>query len=510
MKTVTAIFLAFMVLQSAGLSEAATEKPFHKLTDSKGRPPAVSVVELLSDSLRVWAARGVKNATVVYVGELPGISGACLPETVALMKKGAVDELLLKPYPTSRQYPVTPVNFLSAASRAGMVKKVYWVPPTKVSVGRESIRSIGKYFGDNGVPEKELNSLWQTEKEITGRLDGIEVHVTSLDDLPKIKEETVLVVDLSFFPPLYQDEIKTPFLGLFLTFVKRLSAHNLKASTAVISCSTAYHAVSLECRFLANYLKTYLTSPDKLQAGPPQLWTERSRMITNQTLFQSDEMLDAASEEVGLDPADGSAQFDLAKAYLVGRDTIKMKAALDKAVSLDHGYYLEYLEMARYFRTLGFSEDADVFMKEAEKVEPADPRVYEVMHDVYFADKKYAQAAEAILKQTALGFDSPELTAALADTYWKGGQLDMAEKTFIKAISMIEGPMRKEREKMLLDLASVYEQEKKIEKAISTFDEALTIMDDGHAKDAVESNLARLREEWGPFIAPSTPSRVQP
>lgn len=246
------------------------------VTSLKGGPPAVHMVEQSHQSFRLWYQGGQKKKSLLLIGASPGLISAGDEYTANVLadaSKGYWDDLLEKDYPTSGYYPVTPFNYLFFLYKSGIIEKVYWVPPTKQSVGKEPLASFKDYLKNIGINETDLAGLKQTNDSIEGSLNGVPIKIYSLKDLPKIKEELLLLIELPFFTTLYENEVKTPLLDSFSGFMQTLASKKLKVSEAVISYATADGQVPLEYRFIGGYLNKYLSEPQTIKNGPPATWS---------------------------------------------------------------------------------------------------------------------------------------------------------------------------------------------------------------------------------------------
>jgi len=508
-KLTVACILTLFLSTLPSLAQAVTPKP---VTGSNGVPPRVSLVEQPQDALRVWGRDKEQNRTLVLISSNIGIMSTREkdnPLIDGLAAKGDWDGLLSRDFPTARYYPVTASNYLYVAHRTGIISEVYWIPPAKSSVGQEPMTDFKGFLADLGVQKGELDALKQDNKSIGGTLNGVPVHIYSLKDLPKIKDDALILIDLSTFQPYYTDEVKTPILDLFGAFIGALGDADINASDVAVSLSTAFGPVPIEYRFLGSYLNTYLSNPASLKDGPLKTWRLRSDGMYYKTFSQYDEQKEACEEAVKSDPADASLWYDLAVASFYIKDAGRLKESLDMAVALDRGYYPAYINYGNYFTSKEMPGEAEAFLKEAVRVNPDDPRGYNGLHDLYFSTGDYKEATDALTELVGKGFDGPENLAALADTYRKQKIYDKAEKYLLYGLAKLPQVDNEARLDMVLKLASVYEEDGKVEKSLATLQDALTRTADPHLKEQIQAKADAIRSKWAPFInpAPQKPSQ---
>ena len=489
------------VLLSVGPASAKTRK---HIRHHKHKPPVVMVVEGPHLALKTWQKRKFAKKTIVFLGSGLGIvpyNDKAVASILKRMRAGRWEGLLEKEYPASKFYPVGPSTYLYLAWKAGMVKQVYWVPPTKGSIGKGIIYDPMAFIGGLGFDDKAAKNVKMTDKYVKAKLNGVPVYICGLKDLPPLRD-AVVVIDLSFFPPLYQDEIKTPFLDLFRGFMETFKTRKLKVSYVFISNSTGMKLVPIEFRFVGGYLKTFFREPWKLKDGPLPEWEFRSRGMEYNTFFQPDDMLRNYKQAVEHSPRDASLRFDLSKAYLYIKNATEIRKNLDEAVRLDGGYYLQYIEMGSYFTGQGMPEDAEYFLKKARKACPDDPRIYEAYGKLYSVWGKYADSIKAYKKIISLGFENDVIYGGMADSYQKLGQYEKARECYKKALSYIPQVDAKSRSALLMGLADAYLSDKKPEEAVKTYEEVLYGTPEGHARDELQNKIDDIKSEWEPFLNP--------
>lgn len=472
----------------------------------KGGPPTVHMVEQAHQAFRLWHQSGQQKRALLIISANPGFGAegdAFTANVLAAADKGLWDDLMIKDYPTPRYYPVTPFNYLFFLYKSGVIDKIYWVPATKESVGKIPLDGFKDYLKAIGVKDAELAGLKQINDTINGSINGMPIQIYSLKDLPKIRDELLLLIELPFFTAFYENEVNTKFLNLFGDFMQTLGSKKIKVSEAVVSYATADGQVPLEYRFIGGYLNKYLAEPQTLKNGPPAIWELRSTAMYYETFFQNDDVAQAYADAVKLAPKDASLRFALAMALLGNKDVGGLRTELDQAVALDNGYYTEYTEMGRYFGSKNMPEDAEYFLAQAEKVNPQDPRTYVAQHDVYVGFKKFDKAGEAVKKQLELGFGGPELLGQLAECEKALGHYAQAEKIYNDALTMIPVVDMKARQNLLAGLGEAYDLDRKVELAIKTYNEALNAMEEGHAKEKIRERVYELGVTWSPFLNPS-------
>jgi len=461
------------------------------------------MVEQPQDALKYLQTHGLKDATLLIISEdLPlfPLDTDTTGSALKAMAQGHWDEFLARPYQTAVYYPVNRASFVYLAARAGMVSRVYWVPPAKQSLGKDSLERVKANFRALGATEAELEDASVSGGIISGKVGGLPVFVCSLGDLPAIDGEVVLDIDLSFFTSLYSNEVNTPILDMVANFMHTLSSSGVKASGAVVSYSTSTGDVPLEQRFVGGYLYRFLTDPDSLSKGPPQTWLLRSEAMYNETFFQTEDALKLYREAADADPSDASLKFDLARAYYSTKDIDSMKAALDAAVALDKGYCTAYITYGRFLAVKEVTVAAEDFAAEAAKACPDDPEVWRFMHEAKDAAKKYAEAAQAQKRYISMGYDGPQPLYELARDYYRMKDYEAAIDGYRKALGMLPVLDTGLRPQVFMGMAEVYEAKGMIREAMDAYSDAFDSTVDKKLKKEIALKYKQLSEKWKPFM----------
>jgi tetratricopeptide (TPR) repeat protein len=499
------LLIVLFPLVLAASPRLATAGDFKPLTDRKAHPSTVDRVELPQDALKVLQARGIKDRTLVLISVSPSIRPMDMRtgETVSSgVPPDGWDKLLAKGYDTPGFHPLNQMNYVNAAFWAGMINKVYWVPPTKESVGKEPLDDIKDFLRGFGVGDNELASFVKDKDTMHGVLNGIPVSITDLKNLPKLKEDAVVMIDLTFFADLYKNEVKTPMLDLFAGFVTEVGTRGLHASEVVISYSTANDVVPLEYRFLGDYLYVWLTDPGRLKDGPPLSWYLHSMGMYYETFYQLEDVLQSYSDGIKSDPNDASLHYAFSTAYFSAKDYDNFKLELDRSVELDPAYSTAYLGYAQYFDAKDMPSAAEPMLEAAVKANPVNPSVLVEVYNHQTKNQDFKGALMTAQKVIGLGFNGPKPVAMLGDAYQRLGENDKAVAAYLKALGLTveEDSMRGE---ILLGLARTYEADRKIKEALSTYLEAYRTSKDEHVKEGIAMQMQRLREKWSPFLEPS-------
>jgi len=243
-----------------------------------GRQPATEVHlhEKNSSALIAWRQKGVRERILVHLDAHPDIDW--LPdETIARIAATHAAELAdleLDPYSLDEAAldRFSSTNFVYAAARLGIVRKMVWVVPDRtlrdVSSRRRLVLDV--VLGRTQmVGEGEAVSFRDDGKRIEGTLLGLPVTICELDDLPDLDEPVLLDIDLAYFTvpsPLSTHVVAIPWTRP-RSVIERLARHGVRTDLITLSLSTMGGFVPPESRWLARDLKESLGAPSR--AEPP-------------------------------------------------------------------------------------------------------------------------------------------------------------------------------------------------------------------------------------------------
>jgi len=478
------------------------------VTNAASGPPKLVMVEQAHELLPQWYSSPPVKRAFVVVGSTFGLEKAkdsVVEYTLKGMEKGYWDSLMARDYPTPQEYPVNSANYMYYAFRAGLVKEIYWVPPSVGPVADEDIENFRGFIKAVGASDEEASRLTKDKVSFSGTVNGVPVHICRLKDLPKLEDEVTLVVDLSFFSELHQDEVKTPMLGIFQAFARDIEASGLKVYEADVAYSTAQGTVPLGERFVGEYLKVYFTAPGSLSEGPPEAWNLMAQSMYNDTFYQLEESAEYLDKGLRVDPKNAGLWYAMSVNQRSLTNLTYLKEALDKAVSLDKGYYTAYTSAGEYFIGEKVPDASQYFLQKAVEANPKDPGPYKALYTLHYAATNYRQAAESLQKVIDLGFKEGELYALLADSYQRAGEAKKAIDAYHEAIKGFPEVDRAARFTTLVGLAMAYSKDKQVENALKTYDEAIKYADNDDDANKVMENARKLKATWAPFLAPKAP-----
>ncbi|RMF86798.1 MAG: tetratricopeptide repeat protein, partial [Nitrospinota bacterium] len=320
---------------------------YHQLTAPPGKhvgedPLAVTLAENNSQAYISWKLAGVKDRILVHIDshiDLEWLPDQALQAIRNATSLSALRSVERDPYDIRhwQDKPLTIKNFIYPAIREGMVREVYWVTPEEdlshlVTVYKKLVRdSVGR------IPLDDLQTYRWQEGRIRVTLFGVPFIITRLEDLPLFSEPVLLDIDTDYFDP--------PYLGHRLTIprlwpedlVNILREKRLQADLVDICYSTREGYLSLEYKYLADYVATLLQEP---QEDSPRLQAFRYHREGDILWHQGeyDKAIAAYQKALDLTPQAASLYYGLSLIYAAQGAEDKQDQMYQKAVALDPEY----------------------------------------------------------------------------------------------------------------------------------------------------------------------------
>jgi len=302
---------------------ACTEKP-EKLDPPHllGKEPisSAAAVNNYHDVLSEWTKRGYRNMTVVHVGPLDGL--AFIPAE----RMKAVKTLLKAGQGGSEAgQKVTYRDYLFAASRLGLIKRIYWIIPFRhldfidaEMRTQHFLRTETSHFRPKDVDAMRFNNGC-----VSGSIFDIETHICSPATMPHVSEPVLMTMDMGFFPAFSVTKGVNK-LGAIKEFFDVMVAKQFKVQSLHIISLPSLKAMH---GYLSEQSLTLLKEPDLLGRGnPPGLWTARDNADNMLSGGGANEAASFLKDRIRESPDDP---------YLILMSATARALLMDKAAALD-------------------------------------------------------------------------------------------------------------------------------------------------------------------------------
>lgn len=355
----------------------ATKKPRHGSLQLFQEPIRVARGELPSDALITWREYRDDKPILVLLSNDPflqPLSLALHEASMALINEGGASEFKEKASLNRPDPVLLPSMALSAALEAGFFSKVVWVLPLNEKSDNFSLPdAIAKLHKIGAISAAEAQTFREVNGEYSGLIGGIPFQVASPSNLPRLDGPTLIHIDLSYFDPLYKNEISTPLFPVIVRSLEALKKQKWKATAVTLSLSNVNANIALDVRFLGAIVERLFHTPEALVNPPLPNWQRKFDILYLNNFFQPEKILDIALEMEKSAPHIADVQFTLYQAYLANKKREQALEHLAKTVQLDSVYALEYVNLAATARENGRPTEAVKMLKLAGQTFPDDP-----------------------------------------------------------------------------------------------------------------------------------------
>lgn len=306
--------------------------------------------ELPSQALATWRDFASYRPTLVLLATHPlldPIPVGRLGKVTRLIQEGTSEEIIGHAQTYTSEPLILPTETLSAAIGNDLFSEVVLVLPTHEGGPALDLNQTTTRLTTAGfISEAEAKEFQQEGNILTGRIRGKPVLIAHPESLPAISRPVILHIDYGFFQEMYADEVKTPIYDLLHQQLARLKAANYLTLAATLSYSNQEIGYPLEGRFLLRDLADILRRPQLLDGKLPDSWNLRAEAMYLKAMYTEAEANELTERSVEAAPDDAGAQFALAVIQLNRGMAEQGFTTLDRAISLDRGYALYYVELA--------------------------------------------------------------------------------------------------------------------------------------------------------------------
>jgi tetratricopeptide (TPR) repeat protein len=238
----------------------------------------ITVVEDHSEVLVDWIKKGYRDMVLVNIDQhddLRLISEARIKRLIALAEGKSRDEIIRAGRMGDRSL-YTLADFIYAAYRLGIVRKLYWVATSGLLEAGDSLEGARMFLRAFGYPEDVISTFQRDGDAVTGSIFGLEVTISSIGNLPAIREPVLLTVDVDYFPNLMLKK-KAGELQALKNFFSNLKSKKLRVRHLSIAYSVNGAYTPVTDRHIGDELVSLFKAPGILDKSVPSLWEIKDR-----------------------------------------------------------------------------------------------------------------------------------------------------------------------------------------------------------------------------------------
>jgi tetratricopeptide (TPR) repeat protein len=236
-----------------------------------------TIVEDHSEFLIDWMQKGYKDMILVHIDEHDDFR--YIPEYKMRQLKSLYREKKWAEIDNQRDKAhglFSIADFLYPAYKLGIIKKYYWVPTTDRILSDKIQKNMREFIESWDYSDEIVRPFSTDGHTIAGNIYGLDIEISSIQDLPEIKEPVLLSIDLDYFADVIE-ETKTEELQVIMDFFSTLRKKRIKIKDVNIAYSTNGSHTPITDRHLCEEIIYFLEHPEIMSNHTiPPLWNMRN------------------------------------------------------------------------------------------------------------------------------------------------------------------------------------------------------------------------------------------
>ena len=312
-------------------------------------PTPVYRFETTAEALSVWR-QAAERPTLLLLSNNPHLQ--TVPEELRkqvsiLINKADAADLAMATTDRNSDPLLLPGMAVDAALRSNLFQKLIWVLPLRDPGQELSLEKFTDQLAKSGLAnEQEKATLSLAEGAFNGTLRDTAFTATALPLLQDPAQPVIVHIDLSYFQPLYKNEIATPLLDIVFNTLAALKKMHLQTLAVTFSYGHLDSQISLNVRFLGDIIAYLIEDPTRLDQPIPVNWQRQRDALYLSNFFKKEEVRKLYEAQDKDAPGEAWIKFNLYRSAAEHKEGKKALDYLAEAVSLDSLYALEYTELS--------------------------------------------------------------------------------------------------------------------------------------------------------------------
>ncbi|UCH80861.1 MAG: hypothetical protein JSW20_14165 [Nitrospiraceae bacterium] len=364
----------------------------------------IAMVEDHSEVLVQWMKAGYKDMVLVNVDhhdDLRLIPEYKINRLISLYKDKKWDEILRERDRGIRSLYILG-DFIYAAYRLGIVKKLYWVGSSGFLYHKDILQGADALLRAFGYADDVIATFQKRGNTVTGSIFGLDVTISSIESLPKIKKPVLLTIDTDYFPNKIE-KAQSGELAVLNEFFMNLRNKNMQVQHASIAYSVYGNYTPVTARHIGDEIAHGFLHPEIfITHSFPELWIYRDKgfgLLRNG--FQEDALkvfIDA------LDRYQNEPTLMLGKAVslaFIGKDNEAFQA-MAELLFIKKEYDYAYIFIGASLGKEKMMERAERYLKEYLRLHPGSIHGLMSYADILYADGRDEEALDIFGKVLAM------------------------------------------------------------------------------------------------------------
>jgi hypothetical protein len=203
-KKIANILLTVLALLLCSAYLAATRE--YRKYPVLGREMIANVTSLEDhrDALAHWYGKGFRNAVLMNIDAHDDMK-KIPPWQMAHVKLACRQQEGASGATRKPGHPLANGNFIHAAAKMGIIKRVIWVVPSSYDLFSDPANRLQGLLTSYGFSDEDIGTFRLGKGSFSGTVDGIPLAICDSRSLPDLKEPILLSIDVDFFPTMLDD-----------------------------------------------------------------------------------------------------------------------------------------------------------------------------------------------------------------------------------------------------------------------------------------------------------------
>jgi tetratricopeptide (TPR) repeat protein len=348
----TSLLKKTVVDQQQGAAENPAAPAFEPLTTFTLLKDTTEVhsFETTAEALSVWR-RGLKDRpTLLLLSNNPHMRSVPeeLQQKAAILVHNAnLKNLRMATNDRSPSPLLLPGMALDIAMRSGWFREVAWALPLRDAAQDLSLEKFKSQLSSSGIAnEPEIESLTLNERILSGTLRNTPIRAAALPIIKGLDGPVIVHIDLSYFQPIYKNEISTPLLDIIYQTLVTLQKMHLDTLAVTFSYGHLDSQIALDVRFLGDIISYLIENPQRLEEDIPLNWQRQRDALYLANFFKKEEIKKLHEAQEQDDPNKAWVKFSLYRSAAEHKEGTKALDYLAEAVTIDPMFALEYPELS--------------------------------------------------------------------------------------------------------------------------------------------------------------------
>lgn len=361
------------------IEKTTTTPAFEPLepTNLLKEPTQVHSFETTAEALTEWRQAAEERPTLLLLSNNPHLTPVPEPlrqEAAQLFNNADLDTIRSMTTDRNPSPIMLPGMAVDIALRSGWFRELVWALPLRDPAKELSLERLQSQLLSSGIAgQDEISTFTLNELNFKGTLRDTPFLAGALRQLKDITGPVIVHIDLSYFQPLYKNEISTPLLDIIFQTLQTLKEMNLETLAVTFSYGHLDSQMALDVRFLGDVISYLIEDPARLDQEIPLNWQRQRDALYLENFLQKGEIREIYLAQEKDAPDDAWIKFNLYKSAVSHKEGKQALGYLAQAVKLEPIYALEYFQLSSMAYDKNRPDEALRMLELAEVVFHSDP-----------------------------------------------------------------------------------------------------------------------------------------